>query len=86
MINKEYIPYRTCAMCKKKFPTDIMFSPMACLRKYGVKYCHKICSKCWWSKFAEEGGSHPCPGCKKGMKLPPKISNKNKEVIDLLDD
>ena len=59
-----------CSMCLKKETKSNkhILSPMQCVQKYGSR-AHKICTECWFSKFAIEGGNHKCPGCKKKLKL-----------------
>ena len=56
-----------CVMCCQKIYKDKdKLIPSECLMKYGKFKAHKICSECWWSKFAPEGVSHKCPGCESG--------------------
>jgi len=50
-------------MCSWKFDKKSALVPRECLVKYGKVRAHKVCGKCWWSKFALEGVSHKCPGC-----------------------
>jgi len=57
-----------CVMCCQKIYKDKLI-PSECLMKYGKFKAHKICSECWWAKFALEGASHKCPGCKSGKPL-----------------
>lgn len=75
-----------CSMCCQQ-TGDQKFIPNACLMKYGKYRAHKICSNCWWSKFAQEGTSHKCPGCvnNKPLNKDPYENQKN-TVIDLTDD
>lgn len=75
-----------CAMCCKK-TNDKTLIPNACLMKYGKYRAHKICSDCWWNKFAQEGVNHKCPGCEKNLPLnkDPYQETKN-QVIDLTED
>lgn len=72
-----------CCICDKKIGDNKSFTPSECLMKHGKIRSHKICEDCWWNKFAKEGVSHKCPGCKKGLPLhgspPPKM-------IDLTED
>lgn len=61
---------KNCILCDKILSkknignayTD-SFIPLSCLLKNGDKG-HRICGDCWWTKFAIEGKSHKCPGCK----------------------
>jgi len=72
-----------CCICDQKLGDKKSFIPSGCLMKHGKIRSHKICDKCWWDSFAQEGVSHKCPGCKKDKPLhgppPPKI-------IDLTED
>jgi len=72
-----------CCMCDKTI-TGKQFIPSGCLMKHGKIRSHKICSDCWWNKFAKEGESHQCPGCvsKKPLNGPPPFQG----VIDLTED
>jgi len=71
----------TCCMCDKKIKSNQSFIPSECLSKYGKNRAHKICSDCWWDKFANETTTHKCPGCVKGISVK---SDPNKgKVIDL---
>jgi hypothetical protein len=75
-------PNDTCCMCNKKINSNDFLIPSKCLAQNGRKNAHKICNKCWWSKFAIEGANHKCPGCEKEPKIVrPKINN---EVINLV--
>ena len=75
-----------CAMCCQQ-TNDKTLIPNACLMKYGKYRAHKICSDCWWNKFAQEGVNHKCPGCEKKLPLnkDPYHETKN-QVIDLTED
>jgi hypothetical protein len=59
-------------MCEKVVSSYCI--PSECYESHGSKRGHRICSKlatdCWWSKFAQEGESHKCPGCEKAQKNP----------------
>ena len=44
--------------------TNPSFIPMQCYIKYGNDG-HKLCSSCWWERFAIEETCHKCPGCNK---------------------
>ena len=74
-----------CCMCENN-TVDQMHPliPMKCLKKYGKFRAHKICSNCWWNKFAKENESHECPGCEKKIPIP-KDPNDG-IIIDLTDD
>jgi hypothetical protein len=75
-----------CSICCKK-TNDKMLIPNACLMKYGKYKAHKICSECWWSKFAQEGVNHKCPGCQTGKPLnKDPYANQKNTVIDLTED
>ena len=75
-----------CSICCKK-TNDNMLIPNACLMKYGKYKAHKICSECWWSKFAQEGVNHKCPGCQTGKPLnKDPYENQKNTVIDLTED
>lgn len=77
----------TCSMCHKIIINGKPFVPSGCLMKHGRHRAHKVCGDCWWDKFAQEGISHKCPGCEKGIPLnnsKPLISKV--EVIDLTED
>ena len=76
-INSEQIK---CCMCEQIINNDILLVPSDCLIKYG-KIAHRICSECWWSKFAIEDISHKCPGCIKGLLL----TKYKKEIITFID-
>ena len=56
----------TCCMCEEN---PGKFIPAKCLIEHGKQTAHRICSKCWWSDFAKEGATHPCPGCIKQLPL-----------------
>ena len=58
MILKQY----NCCICKKNFNSEFPLSPSKCIVKLGEN-SHKICSDCWWNKFAIENLNHKCPGC-----------------------
>ena len=60
-----------CCMCEEN-TTDKTnpLIPMKCLKKYGKYRAHKICSHCWWNKFAKEDESHECPCCEKKIPIP----------------
>lgn len=75
-----------CSMCCKQ-TGDQKLIPNACLMKYGKFKAHKICSDCWWNKFAQEGVSHKCPGCvnKKPLNKDP-YENQMNTIIDLTKD
>jgi len=75
----------TCSMCHKIIINDKPFVPSGCLMKHGKIRAHKICSDCWWNKFAQEGVSHKCPGCESGQPLNKPLVSKV-EVIDLTTD
>lgn len=78
--NNDYI---SCCMCNNKFNRESMFSPLVCLNKYN-KRAHRICSECWWNKFAKEDVKHTCPGCVRGLPLnPPPIEKYPSIVFDL---
>jgi len=97
-INKKYVNVKggtnsneECSMCCKKLSkNESVLIPNECLMKYGKFRAHKICSDCWWSKFAQEGVSHKCPGCKNNKPLNNNINNNkitnNNEIIDLTED
>jgi LSD1 subclass zinc finger protein len=74
-----------CSMCDKVIINDKKFIPSGCLMKHGRNRSHKICSDCWWNKFAIEGVNHKCPGCESGLPLNNPVITKI-EVIDLVDD
>jgi hypothetical protein len=59
-----------CCMCENN-TTDKTnpLIPMKCLKKYGKFRAHKICSHCWWNKFAKENETHECPGCEKKIPI-----------------
>ena len=58
-----------CSMCDMVLDyNDTYFFPALCYRLYGVN-AHKICNNCWWTRFALEGGNHPCPGCIRGIPI-----------------
>lgn len=77
-----------CCLCNN--PTkDSMMTPNECLMKYGKYRSHKICSDCWWNKFAKEGVSHKCPGCQLGKPLNETentLQQANNAIIDLTND
>ena len=50
-----------CMMCKGEFHIEETFVPSICLQKFS----HRICSTCWWSKFALEDADHSCIECNK---------------------
>jgi hypothetical protein len=52
------------------------FKPVKC----GVN--HKICSEHWWNNFALEGGSHPCPACKRN---PSKLKSLGARIEDAIE-
>lgn len=77
-----------CCMCNKVI-NGKPFIPSGCLMKHGKISSHKICSDCWWNKFAQEGVSHQCPGCLNGLPLnkpKPFIGKSKTEVIDLTEE
>ncbi len=59
--------------------------PMECFKKHGKFRAHKICSDCWWNKFAKENENHKCLGCDKKIPIP-KDPNDGIIIIDLTDD
>jgi hypothetical protein len=87
-INKRYKKggaEETCSMCRKIVTNGDKFVPSSCLIKHGKFRSHKICSDCWWNKFAQEGVNHQCPGCLSGLPLNNPVISKI-EVIDLTED
>jgi hypothetical protein len=74
-----------CTICCQK-TKDKMLIPNACLIKYGKYRAHKICSDCWWNKFAKEGVSHQCPGCVNNKPLNINPHQNTINVIDLTED
>jgi hypothetical protein len=71
----------TCCICEKNVNKDNTFAPLQCLNKYG-RATHRVCSECWWDKFAIEDISHECPGCIKGLPLT-RVEKEPPIVIDL---
>jgi hypothetical protein len=74
-----------CCMCNNN-TKDSMLTPNECLMKYGKYRSHKICSDCWWNKFAKEGVSHKCPGCQTGKPLNENHQQNKNTIIDLTND
>ena len=72
---------RLCAICENNVNVEDTFVPQSCFRK-NLNKSHRICSKCWWDKFAKENADHQCPGCKKGLPLNKGLSE---EVIEISD-
>ena len=76
-------------MCVKNIKSNEKpLIPVTCLKKYGFSKAHRICQKCWWSKFAIEKSSHKCPGCVKSFPFTKlaklkKSKKSNNCVIDL---
>lgn len=62
-------PTLHCAMCRKFTSVKNSHVPGMCLATHGLSLAHRICSKCWFDKFALEGESHTCPGCVKNLPL-----------------
>lgn len=63
----------TCCMCEKSVDLNNALIPAKCF-KANMGRAHRICPNCWWGTekhpgFAQEGPSHNCPGCKKGLPL-----------------
>ena len=75
----------SCCMCENNKVDKINpLIPLKCFRKYGKIRAHKICSDCWWNKFAKEHESHECPGCEK--KIPIAKDPNAGIIIDLTED
>jgi hypothetical protein len=73
----------SCADCNKTAIRTNMLVPLECLQKHG-ETAHRLCPQCWWSKFAIEGASHECPGCKKGKPLNPPLKKKPIREEDII--
>jgi hypothetical protein len=71
-----------CSICKKTTNIQNTLVPVKCLRINGI-YAHRICKKCWFTKFVDEGNDHKCPGCIKGLPLTIIESTFPNQVIDL---
>jgi hypothetical protein len=76
-----------CCECEKKVDLSVTLIPRKCSSKRGYN-AHRICEKCWWGDetkpgFADENGSHKCPGCEKGRPLP--NLPKKQGVIEVID-
>lgn len=72
-----------CCMCNEKFNSKDALIPAKCLSRKGRENAHKICTNCWWEKFAIEGVNHECPGCKKEP-IKKRTSSYQNKVIDLI--
>ncbi len=77
----------TCCMCEKSVDLNNALIPAKCF-KANLGRAHRICHDCWWGTekhpgFAQEGPSHNCPGCEKG--LPLTEFQKESSPIDLSD-
>ena len=70
-----------CSMCLKKYNDGSTLHPASCYQKNGPT-SHRICSKCWFSKFALENADHSCPGCKKMPFEKRQVSNGKIIIID----
>jgi hypothetical protein len=77
-------------MCEKNNCHSNSLSPRICLRG-NPNNPHKICEGCWFNSkngFVMENRDHTCPGCNKGMPLPPLPTQKTGPdlVIDMTGD
>ncbi len=66
-------PKPSCCMCEKSVDLKNALIPAKCFQK-NMGRAHRICTSCWWGTekhpgFAQEGPSHNCPGCEKGLQL-----------------
>ena len=96
MRNKKTFIEPQCCICMTDVnyelppnPLSNSFQPLNCFKKHGIN-SHRICSNCWFNKFAIEGVSHICPGCIKNMPLTIYKNtntkyNKPIEIIDISD-
>jgi hypothetical protein len=78
----------TCCICEKMVELNNALIPAKCF-KVNIGKAHRICQDCWWGTekhpgFAQEGPSHNCPGCEKG--LPLTEFQKESSPIVLIDD
>jgi hypothetical protein len=71
----------TCSMCDKSVPRNKTLVPALCLKEHGDR-AHRICHNCWWNTFAKENAPHGCPGCIKGLPLPPTIKGTRKPTTE----
>ena len=71
-----------CSICEKPINIQKTLVPVKCLKKNGI-YAHRICNKCWFTKFVDEDNDHKCPGCIKGLPLTKIESTFPNQVIDL---
>jgi hypothetical protein len=67
-----------CVLCGKFISIIKALIPSQCLNENGFN-AHRICKKCWFSKFALENISHKCPGCLKNKPL-----NINKKITEII--
>ena len=70
-----------CAMCNQMFSRNETLVPVQCLKEHGNR-AHRICQDCWWNTFAKEDAPHGCPGCIKGLPLPPAIKGTRKPTTE----
>jgi hypothetical protein len=52
-----------CVLCGQFISYEQYFIPLKCLLKNGSRKAHRLCEKCWFSKFTKEDADHKCPGC-----------------------
>ena len=70
-----------CSMCDKTVVRNKTLVPARCLKEHGDR-AHRICQDCWWNTFAKEDAPHGCPGCIKGLPLPPPVKATRKPTIE----
>ncbi len=74
--------YVNCSICNKKQNIENTLAPSTCFQK-NLNKAHRICSDCWWDKFAVENIKHECPGCNKNLPLTNTQNIDPNEIIDL---
>ncbi len=80
-----------CCICEYEVSSSNILIPSQCYKKFGMNG-HRVCTTCWFNKFAKENRSHRCPGCIKMWDLnewnphgkePLKILPDHPQFIDL---
>ena len=49
-----------CCICRYEVSCSNILIPSQCYKKFGMNG-HRVCTTCWFNKFAKENRSHRCP-------------------------
>ena len=71
----------SCSMCDKSVSRNESLVPARCLKTHGDR-AHRICQQCWWNTFAKEDVPHECPGCTRGLPLPPRVKGQRAPISE----